>query len=92
MIDPGTAMLISTAIASGAQAAGNAVSGSNAKKEAKRRAKETKRETFASLLDDAMQRNAELTSHGLSSRGKLGKRKAQSMQDTSDLVREAFNV
>lgn len=92
MVDPGTAMLIATAVASAAKAGGDAMSNSNAAKAAKRRAKETRRETEAGMYNDAMQRNAELTAHGLSSRNKLGKRKSQSMQETADLIRGAFSI
>lgn len=92
MVDPGTAMLIATAVATAAKAGGDALSNSNAKKAAKRRAKETKRETYAGLLNDALQGSAELEAHGLNSRSKLGKRRAQSLQDSSDLVRGAFKI
>ncbi len=92
MVDPATAMLIATAVATAAQGAGSYLSGKKSEKGSKLRSKETKRETHAGLLQDAMQRNAELEAHRLSSRGRKGKRKAQSMQDTSDLVRGAFNI
>ena len=91
-MDPGTAMLIATAVATAAKAGGDTMSNSNAKKSAKLRAKETKRETHASVFQDALQRGAELEAHRLQSRGKMGKRRAQSLQDTSDLVRGAFNI
>lgn len=91
-MDPGTAMLIATAVATAAKAGGDAMSNSNAKKSAKLRAKETKRETQAGLFQDALQRSAELEAHRLQSRNKMGKRKSQSLQDTSDLVRGAFNI
>lgn len=92
MIDPGTAMLIATAVATAAKAGGEAIAGSKAKKSSKMRAKEMKRETQAGLLQDALQRSSELEAHRLSSRSKLGKRSSQSMQDTADLVRGAFNI
>lgn len=92
MVDPGTAMLIATAVATAAKGAGDFFSGQNAKKAGKMRAKETKRETQASMLNDALQRSAELEAQGVKSRNKLGKRKSQSMQDTADLVRGAFNI
>lgn len=92
MVDPGTAMLIATAVATAAKGAGDFFSGQNAKKTGKMRAKETKRETQANMLNDALQRSAELEAQGLKSRNKLGKRKSQSMQDTADLVRGAFNI
>lgn len=91
-MDPGTAMLVATAVATAAKAGGDAMSNSNAGKAAKRRAKETKRETYAGVIQDALQRSAELEAHRLQSRGKLGKRKSQSFQDTSDIVRGAANL
>lgn len=92
MVDPGTAMLIATAVATAAKAGGDAISNSKANKASKMRSKETKRETQAGLFQDALQRSAELEAHRLQSRNKMGKRKAQSLQDTSDLVRGAFNI
>lgn len=92
MVDPGTAMLIATAVAAAAKGAGDYFSGQKEKKAGKMRAKETKRETLANLMNDALQGSAELHTHGLSSRAKMGKRRAQSLQDTSDLVRGAFNI
>lgn len=91
-MDPGTAMLIASAVAAAAKGTGDVLSSQTAKKSAKLRAKETKRETQASLLNDAAQRSAELAEHGLNSRRKLGKRRATSMQETTDLIRGAFNV
>lgn len=92
MIDPGTAMLIATAIATAAKAGGDAIAGSKAKKAGKMRAKEARRETYAGNINEALQRGAELEGHRLSRRAQLGKRKTQSMQDTADLVRGAFNI
>lgn len=92
MIDPVTATLIATAVATAAKGASDYFTGKKQKKAGKMRAKETKRETMSGLLNDALQGNAELHSHGLTSNARLGKRKAQSMQDTADLVRGAFNI
>jgi hypothetical protein len=92
MIDPGTAMLLASAVSSAASGAGEAISGRKAKKAGKLRAKEMNRETYGALIQDALQRNAELEAHGLSSRSRLGKRSGQSMQETADLVRGAFNI
>jgi hypothetical protein len=92
VVDPGTAMLVTTAIASAAKGAGDYMAGKNSKKAAKYRSKEMKRETQSSLLQDALQRSAELEAHRLASRSRLGKRKSQSMQETSDLLRGAFNI
>lgn len=92
MIDPGTAMLIATAVATAAKGAGDYFSGQKSEKAGKRKAKEMKRETESGLFDSALQRSAELQAHRLASKQKLGKRKSQSMQDTSDLVRGALNI
>jgi hypothetical protein len=92
MVDPGTAMLIATAVATAAKGASDYFGGQNQKKAAKRRAKETKRETYSTLFQDALNRSAELEAQRLVSSQKLGKRRSQSMQDTADLVREAFNI
>lgn len=92
MVEPGTAMLITSAIASAAKGAGEYLGNESQKKQSKRRAKETKRETQAGLLEDALQRSAELEAHKLSSRQKLGKRKAHNLNDTASLVRGALNI
>lgn len=92
MIDPGTAMLVAAAVSAAAQGAGQAISGSKAKKAGKLRAKEMKRETYGGLIQDALQRNAEMEAHRLSSRARVGKRSGQAMQETADLVRGAFNI
>lgn len=92
MVDPGTAILIATAVATAAKGAGDYFSGKSQDKAAKRRAKETRRETEAGMFDEALQRSAELQAHRLKGRNKLGKRKTQSMQETSDLVRGALDI
>lgn len=91
-IDPGTALLIATAISSAASLGGQALSSQSQKKASKLRAKETKRETKANLLNDQIQGGAELEAQRLAGRSRLGKRKAQSYQDTADLLRGAFNI
>ena len=92
MVDPGTAMLIATAVATAAKGAGDYMSGQNAGKAAKMRAKETRRETQAGLFNDALERSAQLQEQRLAGTRKLGKRRANSMQETADLLRGAFNV
>ena len=92
MIDPVTATLIATAVATAAKGASDYFTGQKQKKIGKMRAKETKRETLSGLVNDAMQGSAELSSHGLGSRAKMGKRRAQSGQDTADIVRGALNI
>jgi hypothetical protein len=92
MVDPATALLIASAIGTSAEVGGNIFSGRKAKKAGKMRAKEMKRETHAGLLQDALQRSAELQTHGLNSRSKTGKNRARSFQDTADLIRGAFEI
>ena len=92
MVDPGTAMLITAAIAAAAKGGGDYLASNKEKKAGKRRAKETRRETYAGLLGDELQRGSELHAHRLGSRGKIAKRKSQISQDTSDVVRGAFNI
>jgi len=92
MVDPGTAMLIATAVATAAKAGGDYLGGQSQEKAAKRRAKETKRETYANAVQDALQRSAELEGHRMSSRNKLGKSRSQSHLDTSSLIRGALNI
>lgn len=92
VFDPGTAMLIASAVSAAAGAGGQALSGAAAKRAEKRRAKETKRETHAGLFNDALDRAAELEAHGLSSRQKLGKAKTNASQNTADLVRGALRL
>ena len=91
-MDPATIAIISSLISAAAGGIGGAFSNKKMKEAAKMRSKETKRETHAGLLQDALQRSAELEGHRLSSTAKLGKRRSQSMQDTADLVRGAFNI
>ena len=92
MVDPGTAILIATAIATAAKGGGDAMASRAQQKAAKRKSREMERETSGSSLNDSMQRSAELEGHRLSSRNKLGKRKSQSMHDTASLMREAFKI
>ena len=91
-MDPATAMLIATAVATAAKGAGDYMSGQSSSKSAKRRSKEMRRETEAGMLQDALQRSAELSAHGIQTRSKLGKRKVQSNQETADLIRGAFRI
>ena len=92
VVDPGTAMLIATAVATAAKGAGDYMGNQEQKKQAKRRAKETKRETQAGLFQNALDRSAELQAHRLASRQKLGKRRSQSLQDTTDIVSGALSL
>jgi hypothetical protein len=92
MVLPGAAILIAQAIASAAKAGGEYYANKKGEKAAKRSAKEKKRETIAGLMNDAMQGSAENAAHHLKEKGKLGKRKGKSSQDTAELVRGALNI
>jgi len=92
MVEPATAILIASAIAAAAGGAGQYASSSSAKKAGKLRAKEMERETYANLLNESQNRDAEMQAHRMSSRNRLGRRRAQSMQDTSDLIRGALSI
>lgn len=90
-IDPVTAGLIWQGVSAAAEAGSKAIGASKAKKAAKRRFKEEKRETYGDVLNEAQNREAELRGHRLSSGAKFGRRHAQSLQETSDLVRKALS-
>jgi hypothetical protein len=91
-MNPGVAILIASALSAGAQGASAANSASNSKKEQRMRAKEMEREIAAGLHTDIAQRGAELEGQRLQGRKKLGQRRTQSLADSSDLVRRAFNI
>ncbi len=91
-IDPATATIIASAIASAAKGAGEFLSSSKQKKAAKEKSKESNRETHAGLLNGVLQRNTESQINRSRNSKKLHKRKSQSLQDTADLVREAFKL
>lgn len=92
MVDPATATIIASAVGAGASMGSKAL-GSKAKKKAGKYAlKEMKRETLASLLQDALNRDTELEAHKLGTRAKKSRRRTQSLQDTADLVRGAFSI
>ncbi len=88
----GAAILGSTAIATGAAGAGAALSSKQQKEAARLKAKEMKRETLAALIQEALQRDAELEAQRLQGTSRLAKRKTASFQDTADLIRGAFNI
>ena len=92
VVSPATAMLIATAVSAAAKGASDYFGNKKEKKANKRRAKETERETKANLVQDALQRSAELKGHKLSSHRKLAKGRAASSQETSDLIRGALKI
>ena len=91
-MDPITMSIIAAGVSAAAKGIGEGISGSKAKKAAKRKIKEEKRETYGNLLENALQRSSDLETHRLSSRARSGKRAVRSMGDTSDVVRGALNI
>jgi predicted FMN-binding regulatory protein PaiB len=87
-VDPATVMLIASAV----KGAGDYLSGSRSEKMSKRKSQETKRQTQADLFQEALNRSTELEASRLQGRNKLGKRRAQSAQDTASLLRGALNI
>ena len=92
VVDPGTAILIATAVQAAAKGAGDFMSNTAEKKRQKRRSKELERETNAELANESKNRSAEMEVHRLAGRQKLGKRKSASHHETSDLIRGALNI
>lgn len=91
-MDPATAIIVATAIASAAQGGGAAFGASKQKKADKKASKEMKRSTYADLINDSLQRQAELEGQRYSSRANVGKRRNQALLDTAASVREAFKI
>lgn len=92
MVAPMALAAIAAAISAAAQGGTAYFGKKQQERNTKRKTKEMKRETYASLLNDAMQRNAELEGHRLSSRAKLGKASSNNSVNSSALLREAFNI
>lgn len=92
MVDPATAAMIAAAIGGAAKGGVNYLSSKKQREGGKLRAKEMQRETLASLLNDAFGGGADLQAHGMKQRSQLGRRRTQSLFDTADLVRGAFNI
>ncbi len=91
-MDPGSAMLIAAAISSAAQGAGTAMGASKQKKADKAASKEMRRGTYADLINEARDRQAEVEGMRYNSRYKLGKQRNQALMDTAATVREAFGI
>lgn len=91
-MDPATIAIISSALAAAAEGAGAYYGQKNIAEAAKRRGRETERETQAGLFNEAYNRSSDLQAHNMNSRNRLNRRRAQSMQDTADLVRGAFGI
>lgn len=78
-------------IKKGAEAASEAYAAKKKKKIAEEEAKEEKKSTHGELLESALNRSAEHEAHGINTRKRLNAKKAQSMQQTADIVRGAFS-
>lgn len=91
-MDPATGMIIAATIASAAQGGMGALNSAQQRRAASRRAKETKRETYANMLNDALQRSSEIEGQSMQSSSRLGRRQAQNMMDTATILREAFGI
>jgi hypothetical protein len=91
-ISAGTAILASALISAAAQGGSAWYAGNKAKKAGKMRAKETKRATYADLLNSALQNQAELEGLRMDSSQKLGKASTRNLMDTAATMREAFRI
>lgn len=85
-------MLISAAIQAAAKGGSAALASKAEKKMQKRKSRESERETHAGLLQDTLQRGAELEGQKLQGRKNLGKAKIKNHFDTADIVRGALNL
>lgn len=89
-MDPATAMIIASIIASATAGGMGAYSGAQAKKAGQRRAKEMKRQTYADLLNTALQNQAEIQGQGLDSSTRVGGARTRGLMDTAANIRESF--
>lgn len=58
----------------------------------KRKNKQKRRETEAELFDEALDRARRLEAQRLKSGSRMSKSRAESLQDTADLLRGAFSI
>lgn len=91
-MDPGTAMLLATAFQAGIEGGGKYLQSKAEKKVNKRKTKQKHRETTADLYDESLNRSQQTQAHKMKSGARMSKSKSNSMQDTADLVRGAFNI
>lgn len=91
-MDPGTAMMLAAAVQAAFEGGGSALGAKRQKKADKAASKEMKRATYADLLDDTRQRQAELEGQRYTSRSDIGKRRNQALMNTAASVREAFRL
>lgn len=90
VLDPVSIALITSAISAGTQGGIAGANNASARRAAKRKAKETKRETLADLFGSAAQTGNEMEAERLANRGRSARRRSQSLQDSSEIVRGAL--
>ena len=90
VIDPITMSIIASALMGVGKGVGGALEGRRAKKMGKLKAKEQKRQTYADLLNQNLQGQAEIQGQGLDSSRQLGAARTRGLMDTASTVREAF--
>lgn len=83
-MEPATATLIASAIGS--------IAGAFGKKKPKYNAKAAQKETYADIINSAFNRNAELEAHRAARGSRTGQRRARSMMDTSQNVKDALSI
>ena len=89
-MDPATAAAVAVVVAEAAKKGSEYFANKKEERGQKRKAKELKRETHAESMSAALDRSRELKEKELKGRAAMGKRRAHSLQDTSDLVRRAL--
>jgi hypothetical protein len=91
-MDPATGAIIAAAISAAASGASAGYGARKQKKASKYRSNELRRETYANLLNSAMQGSAELEGQALSGNSQLSQRRTKNLFDTSNVLREAFGI
>lgn len=89
-MEPMTAMIIASAIAAAAQGGAGYYAGQKAKEAGKLKATEMKRQTYADLLNTALQNQAELQGQGLDSSKRMGGARTRGLMETAANVRDSF--
>lgn len=89
-MDPLTIALIASAASAAAQGTGSFIGGRKAKRAQKEQDKATRKQTRKAFKEDALQRAAELETHGTQVRANKNKMKANQSMTTAELVREAL--
>lgn len=77
-------------VTSAAKLAGDAIGSKKKKKLSKKIAKESKRQTYAELLNSVLQNQAELQGQNLDSSRRLGAARTRGLMDTAATMRGAF--